>query len=131
MRSVRLFLSSPGDVDHERRRVDRVAERLNAEYVDIARIETIRWEIGFYSAHTDFQHQIPEAADCDIVVAIFWSRLGTELPPHFPRMPDGDAYPSGTAYEVLTAIRARETRPSPDIFVFRKNQRPHVAIDDE
>ena len=124
-------MSSPGDVEHERRRVDRVAERLNGEFAGIARIETIRWQNSFYGAPADFQGRIPEAADCDVVIAIFWSRLGPELPPEFPRMPDGEPYPSATAYEVLTAIAARESKDAPDVFVFRKNEPPRAAIDDD
>jgi len=131
MRTIRLFVSSPSDVDHERRRIEHVAERLNGEFAGVARVETIRWETAFYSAHATFQAQIPEAADCDIVVAVFWARLGSELPPEFPRMPDGEPYPSGTAYEVLSAIRVRESRPFPDIYVFRKTEKRLLAIDDE
>src|SRR5262245_12230540 len=46
-------------------------------------------------------------------------------------MEDGEPYPSGTAYEVLTAIGARQTKDLPDIFVFRKTERPQIALDDE
>jgi WD40 repeat protein len=136
VRTVRLFVSSPGDVEHERQRVERVAERLNSEFMGIARIETIRRETSFYSAQSSsadagFQSPIPAAVDCDVVLAIFWSRLGSALPPDFPRMPSGEPYPSGTAYEVLTAIKARESKDLPNIFVFRKTERPRVPIDDE
>jgi hypothetical protein len=31
---------------------------------------------------------------------VFRGRIGTELPPDFAHMPDGNPYPSGTAYEV-------------------------------
>ena len=130
MRTVRVFVSSPSDVEHERKRVDRVVARLNGVFLGQARFETIRWETRFYGAHATFQAQIPEAAECDIVVAILWSRLGSELPPGFPTMEDGQPYPSGTAYEVLTAIRARETRDLPDVYVFRKTAQPLLAIDD-
>jgi WD40 repeat protein len=129
--TIRLFVSSPRDVEYERRRVDRVAQRLNVEFDGTVRIQTIRWETSFYSAHADFQAQIPEASDCDIVVAIFWSRLGTELPPNFPHKLDGEPYPSGTAYEVLSAIKARESKNFPDIFVFRKKAPALLPIDDE
>src|SRR6516225_1233978 len=57
-----------GDAIHERGRVDRVVERLNGEFAATARLETIRWETEFYRAHTTFQAQIPEAADCDILI---------------------------------------------------------------
>jgi hypothetical protein len=95
--TLRLFVSSPGDVAGERRRVDLVVERLNAEFAGRVRIETVRWELGYYSAHDTFQGQIPEAAECDVVVAVFRGRLGTPLPPEFPRLPSGDPYPSGSA----------------------------------
>ena len=83
IRRVRVFVSSPGDTIHERGRVDRVVERLNGEFAGTARLETIRWETEFYRADTGFQPQIPEAAECDIVIAVFRHRIGTELPSTF------------------------------------------------
>jgi tetratricopeptide (TPR) repeat protein len=130
MRQVRIFVSSPGDVDHERRRVDRVIERINGEFAGVAQFASIRWETRFYQAHETFQAQIPAAAECDIVVAIFRARLGTELPPDFLRMPDGSPYPSGAAYEVLTAIAARREGNFPDVYVFRDPEPPMVRLDD-
>src|ERR1700731_4135378 len=129
-RQVRVFVSSPGDARFERSRLERVAERLNGEFQGVARLVVIRWETEFYRAHDTFQAQIPEAAQCDIVVAIFRGRLGTELPPDFPPMPDGKPYPSGTAYEVLSAIDASKGRGRPDVYVFRFPQPPSVQLDD-
>ena len=131
MDTYRIFVSSPGDAQFERLRVDRVVARLNGELAGAVRLVTVRWETSFYSAHDTFQAQIPLSTDCSIVVAIFRGRLGTELPPEFPRMPDGEPYPSGTAYEVLTAIAKRqEGGPLPDVFVFRCTEAPTVRIDD-
>ena len=128
--TLRLFVSSPNDVPDERRRIDLVVERLNAEFAGRVQIDTVRWETSFYSAHETFQKQIPEAADCDLVVAIFRARLGTPLPENFPRLPSGEAYPSGTAYEVLSAIEARRAgRPLPDVYVFRYPKAPSVTLD--
>jgi eukaryotic-like serine/threonine-protein kinase len=104
---LKLFVSSPGDVWRERERVDFVVERLNAEFRGRAQIRAIRWETSYYSSHDTFQAQIPEAAACDLVLAIFGARLGSPLPETFPPMPSGERYPSGTAYEVLSAIEAR------------------------
>jgi tetratricopeptide (TPR) repeat protein len=129
-RQVRVFVSSPGDARFERSRLDRVVERLNGEFQGVARLSTIRWETEFYKAHDTFQAQIPEAAQCDIVMAIFRGRLGTELPPDFPPMSDGKPYPSGTAYELLTAIDASKGRGLPDVYVFRCPQPPLVQLDD-
>ena len=130
IRHVRVFVSSPGDTIHERGRVDRVVERLNGEFAGSARLETIRWETEFYRADTGFQPQIPEAAECDIVIAIFRHRIGTELPSTFARLPDGSPYPSGTAYEVLSAIEACRRQGRPEVFVFRDSELPMVRLDD-
>ena len=120
IRNIRIFVSSPGDTIHERGRVDRVVERMNGEFAGTVRLETIRWETEFYRAHASFQEEIPEAAECDIVIGIFRHRIGTELPPSFAhRLPDRSPYPSGTAYEVLSAIAASARQGRPDVYVFR------------
>ena len=128
--TLRLFVSSPGDVAGERHRIDLVVERLNAEFAGRVRIETVRWERSYYSAHDTFQRQIPEAGECDVVVAVFRGRLGTPLPPEFQRLPDGEPYPSGTAYEVLSAIEVRKAgKRVPDVYVFRYPDAPSVGLD--
>ncbi len=127
----KLFVSSPGDVAAERARVEAVVEKLNAEFKDRARFEPVFWEDHFYSAHETFQKQIGEAADCDLVVAIFRARLGSPLPSDFKRLPDDEPYPSGTAYEVLSAVaKRRDGAPLPDIYVFRYPRDPQVSLDD-
>ena len=111
--------------------METVAERLNGEYEDQVKIEVIRWETSYYSAHETFQQQIPEAKDCDIVVSVFRARLGTELPAAFCKLPSGDSYPSGTAYEVLSAIASRTAgQPLPDVYVFRCAKSPTIELDD-
>lgn len=122
---LRIFLSSPADVRQERERAELVIEQLGGEFAQRVRFETIRWEDRFYSAHRTFQAQIPEAAECDIVIAIFWKRLGSPLVADFPLMANGEPYPSGTVYEVLTALDMRDGgAPRPDVYVFRKTAPP-------
>lgn len=131
VQTFRIFVSSPGDAQFERQRVDRVVARLNGELSGTAQLTTVRWETEFYKAHSTFQAQIPEAVDCSVVLAIFRARLGTELPPDFERMPNGEPYPSGTAYEVLTAISRRQRGAElPDVFVFRCSEPPLVRLDE-
>ena len=120
MRKVTIFVSSPKDVAPERGRVQAVAAKLNREYEGLVRFETVLWEEHFYTADKSFQPQIPEAIASDIVVSIFWTRIGTELPADFPRMPNGKPYPSGTAYELLTALEGSKAKGVPDVYVFRK-----------
>ena len=46
VREVRVFVSSPGDAQFERSRLERVTERLNGEFQGIVHIVPIRWETG-------------------------------------------------------------------------------------
>jgi eukaryotic-like serine/threonine-protein kinase len=120
VRRVRVFVSSPGDVAAERGRVQAVAAKLNAELEGFVRFETVLWEEHFYKADGTFQAQIPHSAGCDVVVSIFWTRIGTELPTDFALMADGRPYPSGTAYELIAALEASRHNGVPDVYVFRK-----------
>jgi hypothetical protein len=120
VRKVTIFVSSPKDVAPERGRVQTVTAKLNREYEGLVRFETVLWEEYFYTADKSFQPQIPQAVASDIVVSIFWTRIGTELPADFPRMADGRPYPSGTTYELLTALEAAKAKGVPDVYVFRK-----------
>ena len=117
----------------ERRRVENVVSWVNGDFMGLARLETIRWESEHYQAYATFQAQIPLSIDCDIVVSILKWRLGTELPPDFTaRLSDGRPYPSGTAYELLSAVEKRQKgAPSPDVYVFRfEGSSPKPELDD-
>ena len=120
MSKVTIFVSSPKDVAPERGRVQAVTAKLNREYDGLVQFETVLWEEHFYTADKSFQPQIPEAITSDIVVSILWTRIGIELPADFPRMPNGKPYPSGTAYELLTALEGSKAKGVPDVYVFRK-----------
>ncbi len=120
-RSIKLFVSSPYDVRAERRRVQIVVDRLNATFSDL-KIDCYRWEDGHYFlANETFPAQIPQASSFDIVVGILWSRLGVPPPESFERMADGRPYPSGTAYELITAMQSGgHAESGADVMVYRK-----------
>ncbi|MGV8988597.1 MAG: AAA family ATPase, partial [Cypionkella sp.] len=121
MRHIRVFVSSPSDVLAERLRIELVCRRLSSR-LDGIEFDVYRWEEGnYFSAHETFQRQVPETVDFDLVIGIVWSRIGLPPPDSFPKMPDGRPYPSGTAFEVLTAIEHRRSGAKlPDILFFRK-----------
>jgi hypothetical protein len=99
----------------------------------VARLEAIRWETEFYQAYSTFQAQIPRSTDCDLVIGILKWRLGTELPPDFnEKLANGQPFPSGTAYEILTAIHNRQKGVQlPDIYVFRfAGSSPPLTVED-
>ena len=129
-REVRIFVSSPADVMPERQRLERVTERLSGRLGGTVRLSCVRWEERFYTADRTFQAQIAPSVACDLVISIFWTRLGTALPPEFAdKLPDGRPYPSGTAYELLTALEASKQHSLPDVFVFRKTAPSATPID--
>lgn len=133
MQTFNLFVSSPGDVKVERQRVENIVSRLNGEFGGAVVLKAIRWETEHYQAFSTFQAQIPPSIECDLVIGILKWRLGTELPPDFDeRLPDDRPYPSGTAYEILTAVQKRQKGGTlPDIYVFRfAGGSPTVPLDD-
>ena len=129
-RRLRIFISSPGDVGQERLLATRVVERLQGEFTGYVELEPILWEHEPLRASDHFQAQILPPSECDIVVCILWSRLGTRLPAQFQRE-DGTLYASGTEWEFEDAMRAFRERGTPDILVYRKTAEPHASMSDE
>jgi len=107
-------------VNPERRLAQAVVDRLNAEQPGEPLFSLTRWEQSFYSATGNFQDQISSPGEHDIVVFIFWKRLGTDLPASYNR-PDGTSR-TGTEYEFEDALEARARRADqlPDVLVYRK-----------
>jgi hypothetical protein len=113
MRRLRIFISSPGDVQKERQVVRSIVDRLAGQFADVVELDPYFWEYEPMRVTADFQTQIEPPSDFDIVVCILWSRLGTPL-----RAPDGQVYQSGTEYEVNTAIASYHQRGIPDVLVY-------------
>lgn len=106
--TLRIFISSPGDVAEERDRAKRVVEGLRRRYPD-AILQAVLWEELALPATASFQETIDfllEKEPIDIAVFILWSRLGSPLGTQILRS-DGTAYRSGTEREfdlMLTAF---------------------------
>ena len=130
MKTLQIFISSPGDVYEERAIANRVIDRLQSEYIGRLVLEPVLWEHEPLVATSTFQQQIVKPSDTDIVIAILWSRLGTKLPKDFTR-PDGTHYKSGTEYEFEEAIEGFRKNGKPDLLVYRKMAPPSVRLDDE
>lgn len=95
-------------------------------------LETLSWDDPDAPAPMDAHLSPQQAVDrglglpstCDLVVVIFWRRMGTPLAE--PRKPDGSAYLAGTEYELAEALAAD---PSPRILLYRRTDSP--AAEDE
>src|SRR6516165_8121159 len=111
MKTIRVFVSSPGDVRAERTIADRVirmtAEELgipvSVQYSNLLRdaespqssnssggpdfgeliLCPYFWEYQRFSPELGYQDQMPNTAQFDLVICILWSRLGTKLHPRF------------------------------------------------
>ena len=129
-RTLRVFLSSPGDVGQERLLATRVMERLNGEFAGCIRLEPILWEHEPLRATGHFQEQIIPPSQTDIVICILWSRLGTRLPEQFHRE-DGSFFSSGTEWEFEDAARAFRERGAPDLMVYRKTSEAFSPMSNE
>ena len=133
MRKIKVFVSSPGDLSFERKRLQEIVIGLNGDYVGVAQIELYLWEESFYSAEATYQKQIPPTFDSDIVISMFWTRLGKELPAGFLKETLGETAFSGemtgSTYELMTALEAARSG-KPKVFVFRKTEEPTYKLTD-
>lgn len=123
---VRIFVSSPGDVDKEREIAQRVIRRLTAEFAGRIDVSGFFWEYEPKRLTKDFQEQIPPPSNFDVLVCILWSRLGTPLDPIKHKRKDGTPYSSGTEYEVENAVESVRERGVPDILVYINKTDPTI-----
>ncbi|NOS90084.1 MAG: AAA family ATPase, partial [Methylococcaceae bacterium] len=131
MQTFSLFVSSPGDVDDERRRAEQVIRKLQTEFDRYIRLEPIFWEHQPQSSQQHFQEQIKKLPSAtDLVVCILWSRLGTRLPPDKFQRPDGTHYNSGTEFEFEDAVDSYRQHKTPDLWVYRKTADVLVSLND-
>jgi WD40 repeat protein len=157
MKTITVFVSSPGDVQAERTIADRliraIAEELgipvSVQYSNLLRereaVESQNrsgesksgelilcpyfWEYQRFSPELGYQDQIPNTSRFDLVITILWSRLGTKLHPRF-QMPDGSEPRSGTEYEIAWAKAQRDKTPGvPALQVYRNRSQPSPPLD--
>lgn len=117
MKTLKVFVSSPGDVGREREISARVLNRLAGEFVGRVDVQSYFWEHEPMRATRDFQDQIPSPSTFDIVLCILWSRLGSRLHSRHNRA-DGTPYLSGTEYEFEDAAAAAFQRGVPELLVY-------------
>jgi HEAT repeat protein len=111
---IRVFLSSPGDVADERAIAREVLERIPYEPALRGRvaIEVVAWDrpgagtpiFATATPQASIDSGLPRPRDCDVVVVVLWSRMGTPLPfPQYTRA-DGSGVVSGTEWEFEDAV---------------------------
>ena len=156
MRTIRVFVSSPGDVLKERKLADNLIRSIAAElgipvsviYSNLFRNDKKAaqpvggddgtlvlcpyfWEYQRFSPDKPYQEQIPNTAEFDLVMCILWSRLGTELAPEFT-LPDGSRPKSGTEYEIAWALhQSKKTHGIPALHIYRNRTVPNFPLEPE
>lgn len=123
MKTIKIFISSPGDVLQERMIAKRVISELNDLFSSYVKLEALLWEDMPLLATESFQEGIDMVAGVDVVdiaVFILWSRLGSPLGKSF-RKPDGSLYASGTEYEFDMMYSAFKKTGHPSILTYIKN----------
>ena len=128
LRTLQVFISSPGDVAEERLITRRVMGRINSQVGEMLHLKPVFWEHQPLLATASFQEQLPKPSETDIVITILWSRLGTMLPEHIRRA-DGTVYASGTEFEFEDAMNAHRSSGKPDVLVYRKSAAPVWSAD--
>jgi WD40 repeat protein len=125
-RTVRIFISSPGDVAEERQKAQQVVAELGRRYAGRLALKPILWEDLPLMADMSFQQGIEMVLDAhggiDVAVFILWSRLGSPLGKTI-RKADGSEYRSGTEreWDLMRAARAESLMHSPP-----KDARPRI-----
>ena len=111
MNSIRIFISSPGDVIEEREKAKEVIADLQRRYDGQSTLLPVLWEDLAIPATASFQEGIDyvlaERHRIDIAVFILWSRLGNPLSDSITK-PDGTRYLSGTEREFDLMLAAFE-----------------------
>ena len=137
---VRVFLSSPGDVADERKLAMKAISKLQNDpiYKEKITIETVAWDkpddstplLASIDPQTAINNGLARPSDCDIVVVILWSRMGTPLDHSRYKKPDGGQYLSGTEWEFEEALAAAQKTGRPFVVVYRRMDTPKVDLDD-
>jgi len=137
-RHMRIFLSSPGDVADERALALQVIEQMPYDPLLRGKVtfEVVAWDkpgagtpmLATMTPQEAINQGLPRPSECDIVVVIFWARMGTPLPEEYKK-PDGSRYWSGTEWEYRDAFDAAKAAGRPLLVVYRRTEK--VLLDDE
>lgn len=140
IRSFRIFLASPSDVALERSLAQAVVNQIGSErrFRDLVKLELVSWDASAYRVAMEatltpqetIRSKLPQPRDCDLVLVIFWSRLGTPLPESFDcKLRNARPCESGSEWEFRDALEGYEQNEKPRIWVYRRRGAPRLAID--
>ncbi|PRX98002.1 SUMF1/EgtB/PvdO family nonheme iron enzyme [Allonocardiopsis opalescens] len=139
MRHVRVFISSPSDVSEERAALRKIIDDLQYDPFlrDHVSLQDVSWDrpraevplLASLAPQEAVNRGLPKPSQCDIVVVILWSRLGTPLGPEYPR-PGGGYFRSGTEWEFHDAVRSEAATGRPRVLLYHRNSDIQVSLKD-
>ena len=117
-----VFISSPGDVDEERRIARRVIERCNRlhsvkeRYVlrSLAYEEHVPAAVG-KGPQSIVDSYMKKASSADIFICVLWHRMGTPVIDE----ETGQQFQSGTEYEFIDAYNSNQLHGKPYILLYQ------------
>ncbi len=133
----RIFLSSPGDVQAERD----IARELIKDVLPYspfirgrATFDVVSWDDPHAAPGLDahltpqeaINRQLPKPSECDIVIVILWSRMGTPMPSDYTKE-DGSTYQSGTEWEYEDSASGGCRT---ETLLYRRTDEPKVGLGD-
>lgn len=116
MRTIHVFIASPGDLPVERRAFKDAIDELNSGFGDGAAVKFVPlgWEDTLATTGRRSQSVINKEVDrCDVFVLTLYRRWGQEAP-------DAAPYTSYTEEEFHRALNRWKKTEAPEIFVFFK-----------
>jgi LuxR family glucitol operon transcriptional activator len=139
VKQLRVFLASPGDVTEERQIAIEILERLQSDpaFRDRIAIQAVAWDkrgaappmLANLTPQDAISQGLPLPCDCDIVIVIFWSRIGTPLPPQYKRA-DDTFFRSGTEWEFENAVNGCRNKGRPSVLLYRRMEKLQISPDD-
>ncbi len=126
---ARVFIACPGDLADQRGVVSQALATLNHDPEFAGRVELVPYAYeNIVPARSGMDPEevvtsyMLRPEDADLLICMFWRRMGTPLARVINPQTNAP-YQSGTEYEYLAAYAAAQTKPTPQILLYRC-QRP-------
>lgn len=131
---LQIFLSSPGDVTHQRSVVRTAIEAVSRDPLVAARcrLDVVAWDTpdssiplsASVTPQVSINQHLTWPRDCDLTIVLLWGRLGTPLPKSMARA-NGSVFESGTVWELEDAKAGGKP-----VWIYRKMPPPNAPIND-
>lgn len=120
-RCIRVLVCSPEDVSGARGVACAILRSLASDFEDAFILQVDEWRDLPMDAAFQYQENIPDPADMDLIVVLFWTRLGSPF-----RHQNGTEYRSATVYELQRGVESAKTT----VLIYRKLGMPAMTDSD-